>query len=96
MNSLLSGLGNLFAQPQMGTPTPNTVQTPNILMQAIGAALRGESPQAFLSNLAQNHPELKQYDFSNLTAAAQQVCRDNGVDMQQAINQLDNITKPFI
>ena len=94
MNSLLSGLGNTFARPQMATPAQT--QSPNIMLQAIGAALRGESPQVFLSNLAQNHPKLKQYDFSNLMSTAQQVCQENGVDMQQAINQLDNITKPFI
>ena len=46
MNSLLGNFGNLFSQL---TSTPNAVNgistQPNILMQAMGAALRGESPQ---------------------------------------------------
>jgi len=35
-------------------------------MQAMGAALRGESPQQFMQNLAQTHPQLRQLDLSNL------------------------------
>lgn len=95
MNSLLSGLGNTFMKSPM-TQTPTQPQAPNILMQAIGAALRGESPQEFMSNLAKNHPQLKQYDLSNLQQTAQQICQQNGVDMQQVTNQLDNITKTLI
>lgn len=48
------------AQPQM----------PNMLMQAFGAALRGEDPHTFIQNLAAQHPQLKQYDLSNLQQAA--------------------------
>ena len=59
MNSLLGGLGNaLFNTTKPGTimPTSPMQQTPNILLQAIGAAMRGESPQAFMQNLASQHP----------------------------------------
>jgi hypothetical protein len=45
-------------------------QMPNILMQAFGAALRGEDPHTFLQNLAAQHPQLKQYDLSNLQQTA--------------------------
>lgn len=91
MNSLLGGIGNALMNMNKVGAAP-AQQTPNILMQAIGAAMRGESPQLFLQNLAQSHPELKQYDLNNLPQTAQQVCQQKGVDMQQAINQLDNIT----
>ena len=98
MNSLLGNLGRMFmngAQPPQNNITntikPTQQSTPNLLMQAIGAAMRGESPQTFMQNLAQTHPQLRQYDLSNLQQTAQQVCQQNGVDMQQAINQMDNI-----
>ena len=98
MNSLLGGLGNLFMNMNKSAGAVNaargvtTPQTPNILMQAFGAALRGESPQEFLQNLANTHPQLRQYDLTNLQQTAQQVCQQKGVDIQSAINQLDNIT----
>lgn len=99
MNSLFGGFGNMFmnmARNQMAPKVAQTASTqpqmPNILMQAMGAALRGEDPHTFMQNLAAQHPQLKQYDLSNLSQAAQQVCQQNGVDMQSAINQIDSIT----
>ena len=100
MNSLLGGIGNAFMNMQKAAPVAKTAgatqQMPNMLMQAIGAALRGESPQQFMQNLAQQHPQLRQYDLSNLSQTAQQVCQQKGVDMQSAINQIDNITSSII
>ncbi len=90
MNSLLSGLGSQLMNMSSAQATPN------ILMQAFGAAMRGESPQQFLQNLAQTHPQLKQYDFSNIQQTAQQVCQQNGVNMQDAVKQLDNITSSIM
>lgn len=95
MNSLINSLGGLFGGMQKASTSTNMNQ-PNILMQAIGAALRGESPQDFMQRLATQHPELKQYDLSNLQQTAQQVCQQNNVDMQQAINQIDNVTSSFM
>lgn len=99
MNSLFGSLGNAFMNMQKAaapTTMAATSKTPNILMQAIGAALRHEDPREFMANLAQTHPELKQYDLSNLQQTAQQVCQQKGVDMQSAINQLDNITSSLM
>ena len=103
MNSLF-GFGNPFlnaAKQQLNNtvaqmPVQNTASSPNILMQAIGAALRGESPQTFMQNLAAQHPQLRQYDLSNLQATATQVCQQNGVNIQNTINQIDNAISPFI
>ena len=99
MNSLFGGLGNILMNQARGqsamlktAQTATQPQMPNMLMQAFGAALRGEDPHTFLQNLAAQHPQLKQYDLSNLQQTAQQICQQNGVDMQSAINQLDNIT----
>ena len=89
MNSLLSGLGSSIMNMARA---PSTQSTPNILMQAFGAALRNESPQEFLQNLARTHPQLKQYDFSNIQQTAQQICQEKGVNTQEVINQIDSIT----
>jgi len=32
--------------------------------------MRGESPNDFMKNLANSHPQLRQYDLNNLGAAA--------------------------
>ena len=74
----------------------NIPAQPNILMQAMGAALRGESPQQFMQNLAQTHPQLRQYDLTNLQQTAQQVCQQNGVDISSATQQLDNLTNSIM
>ena len=106
MNSLFGGeLGNSFLNMARGSQTApmqiaqtaqKGVSMPNMLMQAFGAALRGEDPHVFLQNLAAQHPQLRQYDLSNLEQTAQQVCQQNGVDIQSAINQIDNITSSII
>jgi len=77
MNSLFGGLGNILMNQVRGQSVmPKVAQTttqpqmPNMLMQAFGAALRGEDPHTFLQNLAAQHPQLKQYDLSNLQQAA--------------------------
>ena len=52
----------------------------NLMMQAIGAMMRGESPQQFMRNLASTRPELQGLDLTDINAAAQKVCRERGVD----------------
>lgn len=105
MNSLFGGgLGNALMNMARGSQATMPAQAaatkgasmPNMLMQAFGAALRGEDPHVFLQNLAAQHPQLRQYDLSNLEQTAQQVCQQNGVDMQSAVNQIDNLTSSII
>ena len=62
----------------------------NIMMQAIGAMMRGESPQAFMQNIAKNNPQLQGLDLNNLNQTAEQLCQKNGIDINDAkakINQ---------
>ena len=56
----------------------------NIMMQAIGAMMRGESPQAFLKNLANTNPQLKNLDLDNLDMTARQLYSDKGQDINAA------------
>ena len=52
----------------------------NLMMQAIGAMMRGESPKDFLRSLANTNPALRGLDLNDINGSAQKVCRDHGVD----------------
>ena len=54
-----------------------------VLMQAVGAAMRGESPEAFMKNLAQTNPQLKGLDMSNLEGTARSIAQQKGADLGQ-------------
>jgi len=73
MNPILNFLsggsgGNIFGQ---------------ILMQAVGAALRGESPQQFLKGLANTRPELRGVDLNDLEGSARSIAQQKGVDFEK-------------
>ena len=52
----------------------------SVMMQAVGAFMRGESPQTFMQNLAKTNPNLRGLDLTNINATAQKVCQEHGVD----------------
>lgn len=56
----------------------------NIMMQAVGAMMRGESPQTFLKNLANTNPQLKNLDLDNLDMTAKKLYSDKGQDINAA------------
>ena len=59
-------------------------QTNNIMMQAVGAMMRGESPQSFLQNLAKTMPELQGLDLNNINSTAEKLYQDRGQDINTA------------
>ena len=67
-----------------------------ILMQALGAAMRGENAQSFMKRLANQHPQLRKMNLDDLQGAAQQLCQQNGVDANDLSRQLDDIFDPII
>ena len=67
-NSLMSILGGLGGGNN------------NLMLQAFGAMMRGESPQMFLQTLARTNPALQGLDLTNINATAQKVCQEHGVD----------------
>ena len=81
MNPLRAILGNL------GNPQPNGN---NLMMQAFGAMMRGESPQSFMQNLAKSNPALAGMDFSNLEKSARNLCKERNIDVDQKIEELKN------
>ena len=54
-----------------------------IMMQAVGAAMRGESPESFMTGLAKTNPQLKGLDLSNLEGTANALAKQKGADMGQ-------------
>ena len=67
-----------------------------ILMQAVGAAMRGESPQAFMKRLANQHPQLKKLNLDDLQGTANTLCQQNGVDANELAKRIDGVIDPAI
>lgn len=60
----------------------------NMMMQAFGAMMRGESPQQFLKNLANTTPQLQGLDLDNLEGTAKALCEKNNVNMEQLADRI--------
>ena len=60
----------------------------NMMMQAFGAMMRGESPSDFLKNLANTNPQLQGLDFDDLEGTAKALCEKNNFDMNQLADQI--------
>ena len=67
-----------------------------ILLQAVGAALRGESPQKFMKNLANTHPQLKRMNLDDLYGSAQQLCQEKGLNADEVAKNIDGVVGPMI
>lgn len=59
-----------------------------MIMKAMGAMMRGESPQMFLKNLANTNPQLQGLDFDDLEGTAKSLCEKNNIDMNQLADQI--------
>ena len=59
-----------------------------MIMQAMGAMMRGESPQNFLKNLANSNPQLQGLDLNDLEGTARSLCQKNNVNMEQLAEQI--------
>lgn len=68
----------------------------SILLQALGAAMRGESAQDFMTRLANERPELRQVDLSDLPGSAQKLCQKNGIDPNELAQKVDSVIDPMI
>ena len=84
MNPLMNMFGN------------STASGPSILMQAVGAAMRGESPQAFMKRLANQHPQLKKMNLDDLYGSAQQLCQEKGLNAEDVAKNIDSVINPMI
>ena len=85
MNPVLSLLG--------GGKTSGYAQ---IMMQAVGAAMRGDSPEDFMKGLAKTRPELQGLDLDNLEGTANNIAQKQGKDINTLKGQMENEIKKFI
>ena len=65
----------------------------NIMMQALGSMMRGESPKDFLKNLANTNPQLQGLDFDNLEGTAKALCDKNNVNMEELADKIKDFAK---
>ena len=69
-------------------PLMNLMGNNSMMMQAFGAMMRGESPQAFMKNLANTNPQLQGLNFDDLEGTARALCQKNNVNMEQLAEQI--------
>lgn len=69
-------------------PLLNLMGNNNMMMSAIGAMMRGESPKDFLKNLANTNPQLQGLNFDDLESTAKALCDKNNVDMNQLADKI--------
>ena len=83
MNPLLKmlggGGGNIFGQ---------------VMMQAIGAFMNGDSPQDFLRSLA-GRPEMKDVDPNDLEGSARKIAQEKGVSFDSVMEQAQGIISQY-
>lgn len=60
----------------------------SMMLQAFGAMMRGESPQAFLKNLANSNPQLQGLNFDDLEGTAKTLCERNNVNMEELSDRI--------
>ena len=60
----------------------------NLIMQAFGAMMRGESPQAFMQNLARTNPALRGLDLNDINGTAQRLCQERGIDADKLASEI--------
>ena len=60
----------------------------NLMMQAFGAMMRGESPQAFMKNLANTNPQLQGLNLDDLKGTARSLCEKNNVNMEELAEKI--------
>ena len=60
----------------------------SIMLRAVGAMMRGESPRDFLQALANSRPELRGIDLNDINGSAERLCRERGVDANKLAEQI--------
>ena len=63
----------------------------NMMMQALGAMMRGENPRSFIKNLANSNPQLQGLNLDDLQGTAQELCNRNNADMNQLADRIREV-----
>lgn len=67
-----------------------------IILSAIGAYMRGETPQQFLKKLAGTHPQLRGYNFDDLEGTASSICQQQGTDLEEMKGEVITTVQKYI
>ena len=59
-----------------------------MMLQAMGAMMRGENPTDFLRKLASTTPQLQGLNFDDLEGTAKALCEKNNVNMNELAAQI--------
>lgn len=65
----------------------------NMMMSALGSMMRGESPSAFLKNLANTNPQLQGLNLDDLEGTAKALCEKNNVNMNELADKIKDFAK---
>ena len=65
----------------------------NMMMQALGAMMRGESPKDFLKNLANTNPQLQGLNLDDLEGTARSLCEKNNINMNELASKIQDFAK---
>ena len=65
----------------------------NMMMQAFGAMMRGESPVDFMKKMANSNPQLQGLNLDDLEGTAKALCDKNNVNMEQLADQIRDFAK---
>lgn len=65
----------------------------NMMMQALGAMMRGESPTDFLKKLAGSNPQLQGLNLDDLEGTAKALCDKNNVNMDELADKIKDFAK---
>ena len=68
----------------------NSTMNGNIKTKALMAMLSGQNPRQFLMDLAKTTPQLQGIDFTNLQQTAQNLCNQQGKNMNDEIQKLQS------
>ena len=67
-----------------------------IVIKAVGSFMRGESPTTFMKNLAMTEPLLQGYDYDNIDATAEKVCKEKNANMESMKADISDLAKSYI
>lgn len=67
-----------------------------IVMKAVGAFMRGESPSQFMKNLAMTEPALQGYSYDDIDATAAQVCKERNADINTMKADIAELANSYI
>ena len=65
----------------------------NMMMSALGAMMRGESPKDFLKNLANTNPQLQGLNLDDLEGTARSLCEKNNINMEELASKIQDFAK---